>query len=52
MQTEARLRAVIDNIVDYAIFSVDLNGRVDTWNRSGERLFARTEVVLDIRTGR
>lgn len=43
VRTEARLRAVIDNIVDYAIFSIDLNGRIDTWNRSGERLFGRTE---------
>ncbi|MDO9017259.1 MAG: sensor domain-containing diguanylate cyclase [Deltaproteobacteria bacterium] len=37
--TEVRFRAVLDGVRDYAIFAVDLAGRVETWNKSAERLF-------------
>lgn len=45
INAEERLKAVIDNIVDYAIFSIDLTGRIDTWNRSGQRLFGFEDSV-------
>jgi len=35
---QQRFRAIFDNIRDYAIYTVDLNGRVDEWNRSLNRL--------------
>lgn len=42
LRAEARLQTVIENIVDYAIFSADIEGHIDAWNKSGERLFQRT----------
>ena len=38
-KAEQRVRAVFDGVRDYAIFSLDRRGRVDTWNKSAERLF-------------
>ena len=38
-RAEQRVRAVFDGVRDYAIFSLDRDYRIDTWNRSAERLF-------------
>jgi diguanylate cyclase (GGDEF)-like protein/PAS domain S-box-containing protein len=37
-ESEARLQAILDNVRDYAIYTLDLEGRVDQWNRSLYRL--------------
>jgi diguanylate cyclase (GGDEF)-like protein/PAS domain S-box-containing protein len=35
---QQRLRAIFDNIRDYAIYTVDIAGRLDGWNRSLDRV--------------
>ena len=45
-ESEERLRLMIESVRDYAIFSIDLEGRVSSWNGGAERLFGFTE--LDI----
>lgn len=37
-QSEERWRLMIDNIRDYAIFMLDVEGRVVTWNAGAERI--------------
>jgi PAS domain S-box-containing protein len=37
------LRLIFENITDYAIFSLDLAGRIHMWNPGAERLFGYTE---------
>ncbi len=38
-QAEQRVTAVFEGIRDYAIFALDREGRVETWNKSAERVF-------------
>jgi len=38
-QSEQWLRMLIDNTEDYAIFAVDTEGRIATWNTGAEHLF-------------
>lgn len=38
----ASLEAIVNAIVEYALFTVTPTGMVDSWNRSGERLLGRT----------
>lgn len=44
---ERRFRAAFDAIRDYSIFALDRDARIETWNKSAERLFgyAADEVV-------
>jgi two-component system CheB/CheR fusion protein len=42
-RSEERMRLVIDNTMDYAIFSTDLEGRITSWNSGAERLLGYTE---------
>jgi two-component system CheB/CheR fusion protein len=45
--SEERLRLIVENARDYAIFSVDLDRRVTSWNTGAERLLGyRGEEVL------
>ncbi len=37
-QSEERFRLIVDNVKDYAIFMLDLNGVVATWNAGAERI--------------
>ena len=37
-QSEERFRLLVEGIEDYAIVLLDLDGKVATWNRGGERL--------------
>jgi PAS domain S-box-containing protein len=40
---EEYLRMIIESVRDYAIFSVDPEGRITTWNSGAERLFGYPE---------
>jgi two-component system CheB/CheR fusion protein len=46
-QSEERLRLVLENAVEYAIFSTDLDRNITTWNTGAQRLlgFAEDEAV-------
>lgn len=47
-QSEARFRALVDAVTDYAIFLLDENGRVSSWNPGAERIKGYTESeILD-----
>ena len=37
-----RLRLLIDSAVDYAIFTINHDGRIDSWNAGAERIFGYT----------
>lgn len=41
--TEERLRLVVDSAVEYAIFSMDLQRRVTSWNAGAQRLLGFSE---------
>ncbi len=43
---DARWRLVVDSVEDYAIFTLDLEGRVSTWNPGAERVFGWTEAEI------
>jgi PAS domain S-box-containing protein len=42
-QTEQWLRMLIDGAEDYAIFAVNLQGKICTWSKGAERVFGYTE---------
>ncbi|MBD2101369.1 PAS domain S-box protein [Leptolyngbya sp. FACHB-261] len=42
-QSESRLRLMIDSAKDYAIFTLDLNGTIVSWNSGAERLLGYPE---------
>jgi diguanylate cyclase (GGDEF)-like protein/PAS domain S-box-containing protein len=44
---QERFRAIFENVRDYAIYTVGLDGRVDTWNRSLSRIggWEATDVI-------
>ena len=47
-QSEERFRQLVEGIEDYAIFLVDVDGKVATWNIGAERLTGyRGEEILD-----
>lgn len=41
--SEARQRLIVESALDYAIFSMDLNGTVTSWNSGAERMFGFPE---------
>src|SRR5947209_8523479 len=45
--TEERFRLLVDGVRDYAIFLLDAEGRVSSWNRGAERLkgYAADEII-------
>ncbi|MDB5898652.1 MAG: signal transduction histidine kinase with CheB and CheR [Ramlibacter sp.] len=46
-QSEERLRMIVENALEYAIFSTDLDRRVTTWNSGAQRLLGyRSEEVM------
>jgi PAS domain S-box-containing protein len=46
-QSEGRLRLLVDSVNDYAIFMLDTEGRVISWNRGAERIKGyRAEEIL------
>lgn len=38
-ESEQRLRLLVENVREYALFQTDLEGRVTTWNPGAERVF-------------
>jgi two-component system, chemotaxis family, CheB/CheR fusion protein len=42
-RSEERLRLVIDSVQDYAIYTLDVEGRVTTWNSGAARIKGYTE---------
>lgn len=45
-QAEERLRIIFESVQDYAIFSTDKDGYINTWNVGAERLFEYTEAEI------
>jgi PAS domain S-box-containing protein len=45
--SEERLRLLVENVVDYAIYMLDLTGKVTTWNLGAERMkgYAASEIL-------
>lgn len=41
--TQERLQLLMDSAKDYAIFAVDMNGRITNWNAGAERVFGYAE---------
>ena len=41
--SEERLRLMVESVRDYAIFSLDVEGQVSSWNSGAERLFGFSE---------
>jgi len=46
-QEERRFRLLVESVTDYAIFILDLQGRVTTWNAGAERIkgYAASEII-------
>jgi PAS domain S-box-containing protein len=46
-RSEERFRLLIEGVADYAIFMLDPNGRVSTWNMGAERIkgYAANEII-------
>lgn len=42
-EAEERFRLMVESATDFAIFSLDLDGRVATWNSGAERVFGWSE---------
>ena len=46
-RSEERLRLLIDSAVDYAIFTMNETGEIDSWNTGAERMFGyRSEEII------
>ena len=41
-ESEERLRLVVESVEDYAIFTTDTEGRIQSWNQGAERAFGYT----------
>jgi len=44
--TQSRLQFIIESIQDFAIFSTDLNGRINFWNSGAEHVFGYSEAEI------
>jgi PAS domain S-box-containing protein len=46
-QSEERFRLMVEGVTDYAIFMLDLDGRVTSWNRGAERIngYKASEII-------
>jgi PAS domain S-box-containing protein len=42
-ESEERLRLVVESAKDYAIFTIDVDGLIQSWNTGAERMFGWTE---------
>jgi PAS domain S-box-containing protein len=50
-EAEQYLRAIYENIKDFAIFTLDLNNRITSWNTGAERIFGFTEAEALAKSG-
>jgi two-component system CheB/CheR fusion protein len=41
-ESEARLRLIVESILDYAVVALDTDGRIESWNPAAERAFGYT----------
>jgi PAS domain S-box-containing protein len=47
LESEAKLRLLVDNVTDYAIFMLDTDGYIVSWNAGAERIHGhRTEEII------
>ncbi|NJL66590.1 MAG: PAS domain S-box protein [Microcoleus sp. SM1_3_4] len=51
-QSEARFRLMVASAKEYAIFTMDASGNIDSWNSGAERLFGYSEAEILGRDGR
>jgi PAS domain S-box-containing protein len=42
-ESEQRLRLTIESVTDYAIFTMDIDGHIDSWNIGAQRLFGYSD---------
>jgi PAS domain S-box-containing protein len=42
-ETEERFRLLVDSVRDYALFQMDLSGRITSWNSGAERMLGYSE---------
>src|SRR5688500_2139321 len=42
-ESQEYLQAMFESVKDYALFTVDLQGRITTWNPGAERIFGYSE---------
>src|SRR6185295_6980157 len=47
LHVEQQFSLVVDHVIDYAIFLLDRDGRVATWNRGAQRIkgYSRAEIL-------
>ena len=45
-RTEGRFRALVDGVRDYAIFTLDSEGHVDSWTASAQRMFGYVDAEV------
>ena len=45
-RSEERLRLMIESVRDYAIFAIDLQGRISSWNSGAERLYGFADSAI------
>ena len=47
VESEARFRRLVDAVVDYAIFQLDTNGVISTWNSGAQRIkgYSAEEII-------
>ncbi len=50
-ESEQRFRLFVDSVRDYALFQMDLNGRITSWNSGAERLLGHSESQIIGRLG-
>jgi len=46
VDTEELLRAIVESSVDFAVFAMDLSGKVISWNRGAERMMGYAEAEI------
>jgi PAS domain S-box-containing protein len=46
LESEARFRLLVESVRDYALFQLDPNGLISSWNLGAERVFGYTEAEI------
>lgn len=45
-ESESRFRLIVESVKDYAIFTLDLNGQITSWNSGAERILGYKEAEI------